>query len=175
MLCIKKIKMVGSCTPGKNIFSYFPLMESKTGSQPHYLQAFFSQNFRKFFYLSAKFPGMGKSYIVCLLVFLGLMFSGCHHQQVKSDNSQKSHDKALLDSIKELDSLSFATLVANNSLSQLYAAKALTVAMSLNSSEGKIIALSAKANSFPSSSPDSEFTYLMKALKISDRSEEHTS
>jgi tetratricopeptide (TPR) repeat protein len=60
--------------------------------------------------------------------------------------------------------------LTNNSISQLYADRSLTLASRLNISEGYIIAWSAKANSFPSSSPDSEYLYLTKALKLSDQS-----
>ena|ERR1035438_7400237 len=100
---------------------------------------------------------------------LGLVFSECQKHQENPTISNDSYDKRLLDSIKKLDSLSFANRLTHNFISQLYADKAVKMAKTLNSSEGYIIAWSAKAKSFPSSFPDSNYLYLTKALKLSNQ------
>ncbi len=113
---------------------------------------------------------MGKLYFLIIFTILSLIFSECQKHQESNDRSKEYHDKALLDSIKNLDSLSFANRLTNNLLSQQYAEKALSLSSALNNSEGYIIAWSTKANSFPPSSPDSEYLYLTKALKLSNQS-----
>jgi len=101
---------------------------------------------------------------------MGMTFNGCYHQQKKSDKEQSNYDRTLLDSIKKLDSLTFVTRLTNTNKSKQFAADALKLASKLNNPEGLILAYSAKAHSFHSS-PDSEFTYLTKALKLSDQSD----
>jgi signal transduction histidine kinase len=113
---------------------------------------------------------MGKSYFLFIFAILSLILFECKKHQENTDRSQYNYDKALLDSIKKLDSLSFVNRLTHNLISQQYADKAITFSSALNNSEGYIIAWSAKANSFPSSSPDSEYLYLTKALKLSDQS-----
>jgi signal transduction histidine kinase len=113
---------------------------------------------------------MKNSRILFIISFFAVILSECHYSQIKPAISGSGSEFALLDSIKKLDSLSFATRLTNNAMSQMYASKALALAALLNDPEGFIIAWTSKANSFPSSPSDSEFIYLSKALSLSDQS-----
>ena len=112
---------------------------------------------------------MRKSYFLFIYVFLGLLFKECHRDQINPDLSHSGRERAILDSIKKFDSLTFITNLTDMTKSQEYADAALKLASELDNPEGYILAYSAKAHSFHSS-PDSEFIYLTKALKLSDQS-----
>jgi signal transduction histidine kinase len=107
------------------------------------------------------------SYLICFSLML-LVFPSCNKTRKAVESEAVRIDRGLLDTIRRLDSLSFSYCIPNNTLSETYANRALALTADHTQSECRILALSAKANSFTAARSDSEYFYISQALKLSD-------